>query len=71
MIKFDIRTKVLKDRGDAMEVRVAVTGTVMGESEVVENEIYSLLKDLETRCPEEYINALERVMTDALGRCKE
>lgn len=71
MIKFDIRSRVLDDRKDDMVVKAEIARTIIGKSEIVENEIYVMLKDLKKECPYEWMNALERVMTDSLGGDEE
>ena len=54
-----------------MDLGVHVKVNIDGPAIILEEELYKLLKEFEKQIPEEWINALERVMLDKCSNCKE
>lgn len=65
MIKVDIKTDVLKETKNNMELGIHSIVNIKGPAVILEEELYKLLKEFEKQIPEVWANALERVVDDA------
>ena len=66
MIKANIKTDVLKETRNRMDLRMHVIVNVDGPAVILEEELYKLLKEFEKQIPTVWTNALERVVDDAM-----
>lgn len=66
MIKANIKTEVLKETKNKMDLGMHVIVDVDGPRVILEEELYKLLKEFEKQIPEVWAVALERVVDDAM-----
>jgi hypothetical protein len=66
MIKANIKTDVLKETRNKLDLGMHIIVDVDGPKVILEEELYKLLKEFEKQIPEVWANALERVIDDTL-----
>lgn len=66
MIKANIRTDVIIETRNKMDLGMHVTLNVDGSALILEEELYKLLKEFEKQIPEVWANALDRVVNDTM-----
>lgn len=64
MIKVDIRSDVLKETKNRMDVGVHMKVDVEGSGEILEEEVYLLVKKFEKKIPKIWGNVIDRVIDD-------
>lgn len=66
MIKVDIKSDVLKETKNRIDVGIHVKLNMEGPDVILEEELYKLVKEFENKIPVVWCDVIERVMIDVL-----